>query len=60
MGKCCFYVNRTVKSMLRQQIAEKVASSTLTMDMVAGKSVLSLDGIPIKRCDQILNTETGL
>lgn len=60
MGKCCFYVNRTVKSMLRQQITEKVASSTLTMDMVAGKSVLSIDGIPIKRCDQILNTETGL
>jgi hypothetical protein len=60
LGRCVFYVNRTVKSFLRQQIAEKVASSTLTMDMVAGKSVMALDGIPIKRCDAITNTETGL
>ena len=30
------------------------------MDMVAGKSVMSLDGIPIKRCDAITNTENSI
>lgn len=60
MGRCCFYVNRTIKSMLRQQIAEAVKGSTLTMEQVAGKSVMMVDGIPVKRCDQITNSETGL
>jgi hypothetical protein len=60
MGRMCFYVNRTIKSMLRQQIAEAVKGSTLTMEQVAGKSVMMVDGIPVKRCDQITNSETGL
>lgn len=60
LGMCTpvFYCNRTVKSVLRRQIANKVASSTLTMDQVAGKHVLALDGIPVKRCDKITNAET--
>lgn len=60
LGMCrpVFYANRTVKSFLRRQIANKVLQSTLSMDMVAGKHVLSLDGIPVKRCDAILNTES--
>jgi hypothetical protein len=60
MGRMCFYVNRTIKSMLRQQIAEAVKGSTLTMEQVGGKSVMMVDGIPVKRCDQITNSETGL
>lgn len=58
MCRPVFYMNRTVRSVLRRQIANKVASSTLTMDMVAGKPVLSFDGIPVKRCDSILNSES--
>lgn len=57
MGRPVFYCNRTVKSFLRRQIANKIANSTLAMDTVAGKHVLTLDGIPVKRCDSILNTE---
>lgn len=57
LGKPVFYMNRTVKSFLRRQIMNKVASSTLTMDQVAGKQVLYFDGIPVKRCDAILSTE---
>jgi hypothetical protein len=58
MCRPVFYASRTVRSVLRRQIANKVASSTLTMDMVAGKHVLTFDGIPFKRCDAILNTES--
>ena len=48
-----FYANRTFKSFLRRQIVNKVASSTLTMDQVAGKHILTFDGVPVKRCDQL-------
>jgi hypothetical protein len=30
------------------------------MDQVAGKRVLSFDGIPVRRCDAITNTESGI
>ena len=60
IGKPVFYMNRTLKSFLRRQIANKVASSTLTMDQVAGKHVLSFDGVPVRRCDAITNTESGI
>ena len=60
MGRPVFYTNRGVKSFLRRQIANKVAASTLTSDMVAGKHVTMFDGVPVKRCDQLLNTEAGI
>ncbi len=56
MGKAVFYCNRTVKSFLRRQIANRVASN-LNLDTVSGKPVMSFDGIPVKRCDGLLNTE---
>lgn len=55
MCRPVFYANRTVKSFLRRQIASKVASSTLTMDQVGGKHVMTFDGIPVKRCDAIIS-----
>jgi hypothetical protein len=57
IGRPTFVCNRTVKSFLRRQIVNKVAASTLTMDSVAGKHVMTFDGIPVIRCDSILNTE---
>lgn len=57
MGRPVFYCNQSVRSVLRRQISNKVASSTLTMDTVAGKRVMAFDGIPVKRCDALLNTE---
>lgn len=56
MGRPVFYCNRTIKSFLRRQIALRVVSN-LNLDNVAGKSVMSFDGIPVKRCDALLNTE---
>jgi hypothetical protein len=58
MGTPAFYCNRIVKSFLRQQQVNKVAGSTLTMENIAGAPVLSFGGVPVRRCDQILNTET--
>lgn len=60
MGRPVFYMNRTVKSFLRRQIMNKVASSTLTMDQVAGKPVMAFDGVPVKRCDALINSETAV
>lgn len=60
MGRPAFYANRTVRSFLRRQIANKVAASTLTIEQVAGKHVTMFDGIPFRRCDAITNTEAGI
>lgn len=56
-GKPAFYASRTLRSFLRRQIANKVASSTLTMETVAGKHVMTFDGVPVRRCDSITNAE---
>lgn len=60
MGKPAFYVNRTVRSFLRRQLVNKTVNSTLTMDTVAGKKVMTFDGVPVRRCDQILSTEATI
>lgn len=57
MGRAVFYANRTIASFLRRQIANKVVASTLAMDTVGGKRVLSFDGIPFRRTDAITNGE---
>lgn len=55
-----FYGNRKALSFLKRQIANKVASSTLTMETVGGKHVTMFEGIPFKRVDAITNTESGV
>lgn len=59
-GKPFFVANRLVKSFLRRQIVNKVASGTLTMDAVAGKHVMFFEGIPVLRSDALLNTEATI
>jgi hypothetical protein len=60
LGRAVFYCNRTVKSFLRRQIANKIAAGQLTMDQIAGKHVLSFDGIPVRRCDALISTEATI
>lgn len=57
MGRPAFYMNRKLRSFLRRQITNKVAASTLTMETVAGKKVVSFDGVPCRRTDALLGTE---
>ena len=60
LGRPAFYMNRRARSFLRRQMLEKIAGSTLTMDQIGGKQVLSFAGIPVRRCDALLNTETAV
>lgn len=62
MGKCVFYMNRTVFTALMRTAMEKGAASGLTIQTAATQfgtpsSMLSFLGIPIRQCDAILNTE---
>jgi hypothetical protein len=52
-----FICNKTIRSFLRRQIMNKTIYQ-LTQETVAGKHVTMFDGIPIRRTDAILNTET--
>lgn len=60
MGRPVFYMPRKIRSFLRRQITNKVANSTLAMDTVAGKQVLTFDGIPCRRTDALLLTEAAV
>lgn len=60
MGKPAFYMNRSVRSWLRRQMVNKTKNSTLTFDNMGGKRVLAFDGVPCRRSDQLLLTESGI
>ena len=60
VGRPVFYVSRTIRSMLRRQIVNKTANSTLSLDTIAGRKVVSFDGIPVRRVDGLLGTETAV
>ena len=59
LGKPVFYCNQTVKSILRRQILNS-NNVRLSMDEVAGKKVLTFDGVPVRRTDAILSTEAAI
>jgi hypothetical protein len=56
MGRASFLCNRTIRSFLRRQTLNK-SNVHLNLEEVAGKKALTFDGIPVRRCDAILNTE---
>lgn len=55
-GKPVFYVNKTIKSFLRRQIKNS-NNVHLNLTEVAGKHVMSFDGVPVRRIDALINTE---
>lgn len=64
-GRPVFYANRTIRSYLRRQIMNKVAGSTLSIEQItrangAHVRVPMFDGIPVRRCDALLNNESGI
>lgn len=59
LGKPVFYCNRTVRTYLRKQI-RNAKNVQISMEQVAGKPVMTFDGIPVRRCDAILSTETAV
>jgi hypothetical protein len=58
-GRTAFYCNRTIRTYLRLQMLNK-SNVNLSLEEVAGKKVLAFDGIPVRRCDAILNTEAAV
>jgi len=60
MGRASFYCNRSTKQYLRRQFVEKVKNSTLGMDEIGGKSTLVFDGIPIRKVDALIETESAV
>jgi hypothetical protein len=38
----------------------QVSNSTLTMEQIGGKQVMAFAGIPVRRCDALLNTEAAV
>lgn len=59
-GRPVFYMSRSMRTTLRQQLAAATQGSTLTTDNVGGKRVVSFDGIPIKRVDTLSADEAKL
>ncbi|MDR2800872.1 MAG: hypothetical protein LBB52_06360 [Desulfovibrio sp.] len=57
LGRPVFYMNRAARTKLRLARLNK-ENVRLTFDNVEGKKVMAFDGIPVKRCDAIVNTET--
>lgn len=58
LGRPVFYMNRTMRRLLRKQERMAVGSGGgVTWENVDGKRVLQFGGIPIRIVDQILSTE---
>jgi len=64
MGRCAFYMNRTVHSALSRMAMEKslgvMGIEKGLTEFGTAQSYLSFLGIPIRKCDAITNTETAI
>jgi hypothetical protein len=56
-GRAAFYGNRTVMSYLDRQM-KNAKNINLTVEQLGGKRTLMFGGIPVRRCDALLNTES--
>jgi hypothetical protein len=52
------YCNRTIRTYLKLQAADRTSQSTLTFENVGGRAILNMEGIPIRRTDALLNNES--
>jgi hypothetical protein len=58
LGKPVFYMNRTMRRLLRRETRESVGTGGgLTYDNFDGKRILMFSNVPIRLVDQLLNTE---
>ena len=55
-----FYCNRRVREFLRLQSQDTSQNSTITFDTVAGKPVMMFGGVPVRRTDALLSTESPI
>lgn len=58
LGKPVFYMNRTISRYLRKEARESVkGGGGLSFDNYEGKRIMMFGDVPIRRVDQLLNTE---
>jgi len=55
-----FYCNRRVREFLRLQSQDTSQNSTITFDTVAGKPVMMFGGVPVRRTDALLSTDSPI
>ncbi len=60
MGRPVFYMNRYLRTRLRQQLASDIASSTLTVDQTGGIRTSLFQEIPVRRCDALAADEADI
>lgn len=60
MGRCAFYMNRTCMQMLDIQKRDDAAAAGMSYAEADGKIVYSFRGIPIRKVDQLLETESRI
>lgn len=60
IGRLAFYCNRTVATYLHLQAKNATKQSTLSLDTVAGRPVVSILGIPVHVTDAITDTEAAI
>lgn len=56
-GNAAWYVNRTIREKLRLGILESIAYN-LSWETVGGERVMQFDDLPVRRVDEIVNTES--
>jgi hypothetical protein len=60
VGKLAFYVNETVETYLDLQTLRQTNTNVSYKDDVHGKAIMTFRGIPVRRCDAILDTESAV
>lgn len=59
-GRPAWYMNRRAMSYLRRQMRQSTSSSTLSQQDYNGKPAVMFEGIPCRRSDALLRTESGI
>ena len=60
MGRPVFYASRATLELMDLQAMDKANMAFSTIEDAQGKFVTRFRGIPVKQCDAILNTESGI
>lgn len=60
LGRPAFYMDRTLRTMLRRQLSDATESSTLTTDNVGGTMVTSFQMVPLRRVDALSSNESQI
>lgn len=61
MGKCAFYMNRTALQRLDLiNRGDVISGGGLNYENVAGKPVYEFRGVPVRKCDSLLVSETAI